>query len=109
MCKGHYSPKIRADYIPFLYFLAHYLGLPMTQVVNQIIGGVVESLMNKELLTEWEAMKAEDREFAEISEYLNRLIRSKNRLTKNKIVRMFEEASRQTRNGGAYDCVEREG
>jgi hypothetical protein len=91
MCKGYYSPKIKADYIPFLYYLAHYLGIPMTQLVNQILGAVIDSLKDKDLEAEIKAMEAEDKKASDISEYLKKLIQSRSRKTRNKIIKIFQE------------------
>ena len=110
MCKGYYSPKIKEDYIRFLYYLARYLGIPMTHLVNEIIGDVVESIENKELLAEFEASKAGDEKFAEITGYLNSLIRSRSRgrKTRDKIIKMFQEVKRVAKKGGGHDCFQRE-
>ena len=39
-----YSPKIREDYIPKLFRLARYRNIPMTRLVNEIVGDYFERL-----------------------------------------------------------------
>jgi len=39
-----YSPKISKEYIPKLYRLAKYFGVPMTKLVNQIISEYFKKL-----------------------------------------------------------------
>ncbi len=112
MCKGYYSPKIKDDYIPFLYYLARFLGMPMTELVNKIVGDVVKPLMDKEeLLAEFAAIQAEDERFAEITAYLNSLIhsRSRGRKVRSKIIKMFQAMKRHAKNGGNHDRIQRKG
>jgi len=97
MCRGYYSPKIKEDYIPFLYYLARYLGVPMTHLVNEIVGNVIGALKDKDkkLLAEFEAIKARDEEYTEILHYLSSLVRTRSRKTRTKIIKMIQEVKNE--------------
>ncbi len=101
MCKGYYSPKIKEEYIPVLYYLARCLRIPMTRLVNEIVGGVLESLEDEEIVAELEAFKTEDKEFSEVSEYLGKLIQSRNRQTRQKIIKLFQEVKNEPDNNAS--------
>ncbi len=58
MCQGMYSPKIREEYIRYIYQLSRHIGKPMTYVVNQIIGAVIDRLRTTSLFEELEAEEA---------------------------------------------------
>ncbi len=59
-----YSPKIREDYIPYLYKLARHLGLPMTALVNEILCQVIEHFKAKGTFAEIEEGERLARELA---------------------------------------------
>ena len=47
MCKGYYSPKIKEDYIPVLYLIAKEQKIPMTKLVNRMIGNELNLLIER--------------------------------------------------------------
>ncbi len=83
-----YSPKIREEYIPYIYKLARHTGKPMTHIVNEIIGAVIDRLRATSLFEELEAAEAL---IKELTEHIAKLARSRKRDERNKIIELFRK------------------
>ena len=81
-----YSPKIKEEYIPYLYQLARHLGLPMTKLVNQIIAPVIERFISSGIFAKLE----EERLVNELTVHFRKLIEQK-RTDTARVIELFEE------------------
>jgi hypothetical protein len=83
-----YSPKIREEYIPYIYKLGRHTGKPMTHIVNEIIGAVIDKIRTTDL---FEELEAEEALIKELTEHITRLARSRKREERNKIIELFKK------------------
>lgn len=88
MCRGRYSPKVREDLIPYLYRLSRHMGKPMTYVVNYILDSIIEHLKGGGL---FETIEAEERAIKQISDHIVRLVRSKKKEDRERVIDLFRK------------------
>jgi len=66
-----YSPKISEKHIPYLYRLARHLDMPMTRLVNQILGPFIERFKENGI---FEELEKEERVILGLTSHFTRLI-----------------------------------
>ncbi len=88
MCKGMYSPKIREDLIPYIHRLSQYMGRPMTYVVNHMLDTIIGELKGRRL---FETIEAEERALREVSDHITKLVRSKKKEDRERIIDLFKK------------------
>jgi hypothetical protein len=84
-----YSPKIREEYIPYLYKLAKHLDMPMTTLVNQILAPVIERFKASGI---FEDIEEEERLVSELSAHFRRLARQR-KMDTAKIIELLRDVA----------------
>lgn len=75
---GMYSPKIREDFIPYLYKLARHNGEPMTKLVNRFIEQLISQFRDTGIFSE---IEAEEKAVAQLTAHFKNLIENRQKKT----------------------------